>query len=191
MNWSLSRRFTTWCCGRVCTLASSRAIIALFWGNVSKQRLYELLETLITAKYSRERAALLKHANLTIEILRFQMRLAKDLQCLTTNSFGHAIRQRDEIGRTVGGWRPAAERGKRRESRGDVLRCRPNLEYGATAVFPCGQSHRSMPTPGLPHGTTCHWGLDQRRRTAWNVVSLAHRPRVARLHQPADAGPFA
>jgi hypothetical protein len=73
-------------------------------GERLEQRLYELLETLITAKYTRERAALLKQANLTIEILRFQMRLAKDLQCLPTNSFGHAIRQLDEIGRMVGGW---------------------------------------------------------------------------------------
>jgi hypothetical protein len=73
-------------------------------GERLEQRLYELLETLIAAKYTRDRAALLKQANLTIEILRFQMRLAKDLQCLTTTSFGHAIRQLDEIGRMVGGW---------------------------------------------------------------------------------------
>jgi hypothetical protein len=31
-------------------------------------------------------------------------------------------------------------------------------------------------------------GLDQRRRAAWDVVGLANRPRVARFHQPADAG---
>jgi hypothetical protein len=73
-------------------------------GERLERRLYELLETLIQAKYSRERAGLLKEANLAIEILRFQMRLAKDLQCLPTASYGHAIRQLDEIGRMVGGW---------------------------------------------------------------------------------------
>jgi hypothetical protein len=59
-----------------------------------------------------------------------------------------------------------------------------------SAVFPCGQCSRLMPTPGLPHGATS-LGSDQRRRAAWDVVGLAHRPRVARLHQPADAEPFA
>jgi hypothetical protein len=44
--------------------------------------LYELLETLIRAKYTRQRQALLEEANLRLEILRFQMRLARDLQCL-------------------------------------------------------------------------------------------------------------
>ena len=47
-----------------------------------ERTLYDLLETLIRAKYQRERAALLEAANLKLEILRFQVRLAKDLQCL-------------------------------------------------------------------------------------------------------------
>lgn len=49
-------------------------------GERLERNLYELLETLIRAKYTRERAKLLRRANLTLEILRFQMRLAKDLQ---------------------------------------------------------------------------------------------------------------
>jgi hypothetical protein len=44
--------------------------------------LYDLLETLIQAKYSRERIQLLNEAKLKLEILRFQIRLAKDLVCL-------------------------------------------------------------------------------------------------------------
>jgi hypothetical protein len=46
-----------------------------------ERTLYDVLETLIQAKYSRERTPLLTEANLILEILRFQMRLAKDLQC--------------------------------------------------------------------------------------------------------------
>jgi hypothetical protein len=44
------------------------------------RNLYDLLETLIRARYTRARQPLLGQANLTLEILRFQVRLAKDLQ---------------------------------------------------------------------------------------------------------------
>ena len=47
---------------------------------------------------------MLAQANLTLETLRFQMRLAKDLQCLRLNSYTHASRVIDEIGRMIGGW---------------------------------------------------------------------------------------
>jgi hypothetical protein len=50
-------------------------------GERLERTLYDVLETLIQAKYSRERTPLLTDANLILEILRFQMRLAKDLQC--------------------------------------------------------------------------------------------------------------
>jgi hypothetical protein len=50
------------------------------------------------------RRRLLEDANLSLEILRFQMRLAKDLQCLKVESYAFAARAIDEIGRLVGGW---------------------------------------------------------------------------------------
>ena len=49
-------------------------------GERLERNLYDLLETLIEAKYSKERRPLLEAANLKLEILRFQIRLAKDLQ---------------------------------------------------------------------------------------------------------------
>jgi hypothetical protein len=73
-------------------------------GERLERTLYELLETLIQAKYSPDRTSLLNEANLTLEILRFQVRLAKDLQCLKSTSYGFASRQIDEIGKLVGGW---------------------------------------------------------------------------------------
>ena len=73
-------------------------------GERIERGLYELLELLIQAKYRRERNALLDEANLKLEILRFQFRLAKDLQCLQFKSFEFAGRAVDEIGRLVGGW---------------------------------------------------------------------------------------
>jgi hypothetical protein len=73
-------------------------------GERLERTLYNLLETLIQAKYSRERKPLLNEANLKLEILRFQIRLAKDLQCLQVKSYGFAAQQIDEIGKLVGGW---------------------------------------------------------------------------------------
>lgn len=78
-------------------------------GERIERKLYELLETLIEAKYRRDRGPLLEAANLHLEVLRFQIRLAKDLQCLKINSYEFASRAVDEIGRMVGGW---ARKGK-------------------------------------------------------------------------------
>lgn len=73
-------------------------------GERLERNLYELLETLIQARYTRERQPLLVRANLILEVMRFQVRLAKDLQCLRVNSYGHAAKAIDEIGQLVGGW---------------------------------------------------------------------------------------
>ena len=73
-------------------------------GERIERNLYDVLETLIEAKYSRVRTPLLQHANLRLEILRFQIRLAKDLQCLKVESYGFASRAVDDIGRLIGGW---------------------------------------------------------------------------------------
>ena len=73
-------------------------------GERLERTLYDLLETLIQARYTRSRQGLLERANLALEVLRFQIRLAKDLQCLATSSYGFAAKAVDEIGRMVGGW---------------------------------------------------------------------------------------
>ena len=48
-------------------------------GERIERNLYDLLEILIRAKYTKHRQELLEQANLVLEILRFQIRLAKDL----------------------------------------------------------------------------------------------------------------
>jgi hypothetical protein len=73
-------------------------------GERIERNLYDLLETLIQAKYTRDRRALLEQANLKLEILRFQVRLAKDLECLRVNSYAFGSKLIDEIGKLVGGW---------------------------------------------------------------------------------------
>ncbi|HEV3258388.1 MAG TPA: diversity-generating retroelement protein Avd [Gemmataceae bacterium] len=64
-------------------------------GERIERNLYDLLEKLIQARYTRSRQSLLEQANLTLEILRFQMRLAKDLQCLKTGSYAFAAQAID------------------------------------------------------------------------------------------------
>jgi hypothetical protein len=73
-------------------------------GERIERNLYDLLEILIRARYTRQRQSLLEQAKLTLEILRLQMRLAKDLQCLKVESYGLAARGIDVIGKLVGGW---------------------------------------------------------------------------------------
>jgi hypothetical protein len=45
-----------------------------------------------------------RHPSPTAHHLRFQMRLAKDLQCLKVESYGFAAKAIDELGKLVGGW---------------------------------------------------------------------------------------
>jgi hypothetical protein len=73
-------------------------------GDRLEQRLYDMLEQLVRARYTRERAPLLRSVNLDLELLRFQFRLAKDLHCLSVDSYGHAARTVNEIGQMIGGW---------------------------------------------------------------------------------------
>ena len=61
-------------------------------GERIERNLYNLLETLIRAKYTKNRQRLLEEANLALEVLRFQMRLAKDLQCLKVESYAFAAK---------------------------------------------------------------------------------------------------
>ena len=84
-------------------------------GERLEHTLYDLLETLIQAKYSRERTPLMNEANLKLEIPRFQVRLVKDLQCLQAKSYGFAAKQIDEIGKL------AARRAIRRELLVDLV----------------------------------------------------------------------
>jgi len=49
-------------------------------GERIERNLYNLLETLIAAKYTKNRQRLLEEANLALEVLRFPMGLAMGLQ---------------------------------------------------------------------------------------------------------------
>ncbi|MGO9466885.1 MAG: hypothetical protein ACLQIB_39550 [Isosphaeraceae bacterium] len=53
---------------------------------------------MIAARYTKNRQRLLENANLALGILRFQMHLAKDLQCLKGESYAFGAKSIDEIG---------------------------------------------------------------------------------------------
>jgi hypothetical protein len=93
--------FILWSCHHTSRFPRNHRFVL---GERIECKLYDLLENLIKARYTRQRQPLLEQANLILEILRFQMRLAKDLQCLKTNSYAFAAKAIDEIGRLVGGW---------------------------------------------------------------------------------------
>ena len=69
----------------------------------------DVLERLIEATYSRSRNSMLIAANLGVEKLRIFFRLSLDLRCLDMRRFEHAVRNLDEIGRLIGGWRKASD----------------------------------------------------------------------------------
>ena len=98
--------FILWSCNHTGKFPRNHRFVL---GERLERSLYDVLELLIQAKYSKENRALLDAANLKLEIVRFQIRLAKDLQCLKSSSYEFASGAVDEIGRMVGGW---ARKGK-------------------------------------------------------------------------------
>src|SRR5713226_2155451 len=90
-----------WSCNHTGKLPRNHRFVL---GERIERNSYDLLETLIRAKYTKHRQELLDQANLVLEILRFQIRLAKDLQCLKVESYGFAAKAIDEVGKLVGGW---------------------------------------------------------------------------------------
>jgi len=70
----------------------------------------DLLTALVEAAYSRKKEPLLDTASQKVNTIRFLLRLAKDLQLLSADSWGFSAESLDEVGRMVGGWRKASGR---------------------------------------------------------------------------------
>ena len=73
-------------------------------GIAIEERLQGLLALLLRAKFARDKKPLLAEANIQLDILRFQVRMAKDLQALPIKSHGHANKLMLGIGAQIGGW---------------------------------------------------------------------------------------
>ena len=65
-----------------------------------------IFENLLRAKFSPhgEKVGFLEAVNVDLELLRFQLRLAIDLQALPKDAAEHLFSQLFEIGSQVGGW---------------------------------------------------------------------------------------
>jgi len=74
-------------------------------GLAMENRLQAILSLLLQAKYSADKAGILDAVNLELEVLRFQVRLAKDLKALPVKSHGYAAEVLHSIGAQIGGWR--------------------------------------------------------------------------------------
>ena len=68
----------------------------------------DLLTTLVEAAYSRRKDLLLDLTSQKVNAIRFLLRLSKDLQLMSVDSYGFSAGLLDEIGRMVGGWRKAS-----------------------------------------------------------------------------------
>jgi hypothetical protein len=64
----------------------------------------DILEKIIEAKYGKTKTSFLKNVNLSLEKLRFLIRLSKDTGCLTVSEYEYASKEIDEIGKMTGGW---------------------------------------------------------------------------------------
>lgn len=65
----------------------------------------DVLAFLITAQFTpARRGDSLREANLALEQLRYQFRLANDLRCLSLAEYEHAATRLVEAGRMVGAW---------------------------------------------------------------------------------------
>ena len=68
----------------------------------------DLLTLLTEAAYTRQKETLLQQASQKVNAVRLLLRMAKDLQILTVDSYAFSAGQLDEVGRMVGGWSKSA-----------------------------------------------------------------------------------
>ncbi|NJM48154.1 MAG: diversity-generating retroelement protein Avd [Alkalinema sp. RU_4_3] len=66
--------------------------------------LYDVMESLIQARYSRDKLIHLNEINTKLEILRYQTRLLHDFNLLDIRRFEFVSTGFNEIGKELGGW---------------------------------------------------------------------------------------
>src|SRR5262245_7427163 len=94
--------FTVWTCEHIARFNRAHRFTL---GDRLERQVNRVLEGLLRARYDRrERLCLLRQVNVELELLRFQFRLARDLKCLSLDSYGYSARVVNEVGQMVGGW---------------------------------------------------------------------------------------
>ena len=70
--------------------------------------LLDILEMLIEAVYSKNKREILIKVNLKLDVLRFMMRIAKDMKYVNIKAYDFFCQSSIEVGRMVGGWLKAS-----------------------------------------------------------------------------------
>lgn len=99
-------------------------------GDRTLSTAYEVLDLLVEAKYVRNKVPLLDQANLRLDRLRFQIRLAYDDHLMSADAYGLLARQVDAVGRLVGGWKTVEPERQQRLSRRRELPRRSPAAHG-------------------------------------------------------------
>jgi hypothetical protein len=73
-------------------------------GNRMITELYNFLDTLIVARYAKEKLAHLEPLNSKLDILRYQTRLLLDFNLIETHRYEYAQKRLNDIGIDLGGW---------------------------------------------------------------------------------------
>lgn len=64
----------------------------------------DLVEDLVDARYSRNKAAILRSANFRLEKLRVLFRISLESRIISQKSYQHAVYSINEVGKMLGGW---------------------------------------------------------------------------------------
>lgn len=81
-------------------------------GKKMESSAFTILEDLIRAAYSKEKADVLEQANLQLEILRYYARLAHDLKLNDAKKYEVMSRYIVNVGKQLGAWRKSLSVGK-------------------------------------------------------------------------------
>ena len=83
-------------------------------GDRMQDTMYNVLDLLVEAKYTGggSKLPLLARANVLLERLRFQGRIACDKECISPKQHGHFARLVNDAGTSVGGWAKQQKRAK-------------------------------------------------------------------------------
>ncbi|MGB3312300.1 MAG: diversity-generating retroelement protein Avd [Nodosilinea sp.] len=74
-------------------------------GNRIIEELYDLLESLIAARYAKVgRLSALQRLNARLQVLRYQCRLLMDFDLVSLKRYEYMHRQINDIGQDLGGW---------------------------------------------------------------------------------------
>ncbi|MDZ8077512.1 MAG: diversity-generating retroelement protein Avd [Nostoc sp. DedQUE01] len=73
-------------------------------GNRIITELYDLLDSLIVARYAKQKLAQLEALNSKLDILRYQTRLLLEFNLIKTERYEYAQKLLNDIGIDLGGW---------------------------------------------------------------------------------------